>query len=82
MLHRNEEFRNFTEAGVRVGGGVSTWKPGDERMATAEIYYRNCIFRNATIGIGLYRWGKKITPSKQNTVPRLDQCMVKNIYWH
>lgn len=56
MRHRNEAFQNFTEAGVRVGGGAGNTNDGNERMATAEINYRNVIFRNCGIGIALYSY--------------------------
>ena len=60
MRHRNCAYQNFTQAGVRVGGGIfahnGSWVHGGERMATAEVSYRNCVFRGNTIGIALYSY--------------------------
>ena len=49
MLHRFEEFSNFTVAGIRVGGQQSN--PGQETMATAEIRFDRCKFRGNFYGV-------------------------------
>ncbi len=43
MVHKHEEFRNFTEAGIRIGH--------DQVLATAEVHYQNCLFKNSGAGI-------------------------------
>ncbi len=43
MRHQHEAYRNFTEAGIRVGHEIKT--------ATAETLYDNCVFENCKNGV-------------------------------
>lgn len=45
IRHQYEAFRNFTEAGIRVGQ--------DQHIASAETIYDNCLFENCAHGISL-----------------------------
>lgn len=53
MVHKNEAFKNFTQAGIEsYGGDQST------NLATAEVYVHNCLFDNTHYGlnIGTTQW--------------------------
>ena len=43
--HEHEAFRNFTGFGIRVGN--------QQKVASAEILYRNCLFENCGTALGL-----------------------------
>ncbi len=45
IQHRDEAFLNFTKYGIRVGH--------DQKLASAEILYHNCLFQNCGTAIGL-----------------------------
>ena len=45
VTHQHEAFRNFTECGIRVGH--------EQKLASAEILYQNCVFENCATGIAL-----------------------------
>jgi hypothetical protein len=45
ILHEHEAFRNFTECGIRIGH--------EQKMASAEILYQNCLFENCGTGLAL-----------------------------
>ncbi|HEY3396068.1 MAG TPA: glycosyl hydrolase family 28-related protein [Armatimonadota bacterium] len=44
IRHQHENYKNFTESGIRVGKD-----PTD--IASAEMYYDNCLFQNCAAGI-------------------------------
>lgn len=44
VRHEHEAFRNFTAFGIRVGH--------EQKIASAEILYRNCLFENCATGLG------------------------------
>jgi len=44
VRHEHESFRNFAGFGVRVGN--------EQRLASAEILYRNCLFEDCGVGLG------------------------------
>ena len=44
MQHVDEAFRNFTGYGIRVGN--------QQKLASAEILYRNCLFENCGTALG------------------------------
>jgi len=48
ILHEYSQFRNFTIAGIRVGK--------DQKVASAEIYYRQLVFENNKNGVLLMSW--------------------------
>ena len=43
VLHQYEAFRNFTGSGIRVGH--------EQKVASAEILYHNCLFENCGTGL-------------------------------
>jgi hypothetical protein len=45
VQHEDEAFRNFTAYGIRVGN--------EQKRASAEILYHNCLFENCGTAIGL-----------------------------
>jgi hypothetical protein len=45
LLHQDEAFRNFTAFGIRIGN--------QQKVASAEILFRNCLFDNCGTAIGL-----------------------------
>jgi hypothetical protein len=45
IRHQHEAFRNFTEAGIRVGH--------QQHVATAETLYENCLFEHCRHGVSL-----------------------------
>ncbi|MHB8953438.1 MAG: glycosyl hydrolase family 28-related protein [Pirellulaceae bacterium] len=45
VRHEHEAFRNFTGCGIRVGN--------EQRIASAEILYRNCLFENCGTALAL-----------------------------
>ena len=45
IRHQHEAFRNFTECGIRIGH--------EQKYASAEILYDNCLFENCRIGFAL-----------------------------
>ena len=45
VLHEHEAFRNFTDYGIRVGN--------QQKVASAEILYHNCLFENCGTALGL-----------------------------
>ena len=58
VRHEHEAFRNFTGFGLRVGN--------DQKVASAEILYRNCLFENCGTGLGFLTFN-----DYDNTI---DQC--------
>lgn len=44
VRHQHEAFRNFTGFGIRVGH--------EQKIASAEILYSNCLFENCGVGLG------------------------------
>lgn len=48
IRHEHEAFLNFTNAGVRVGH--------DQTVASAEMMYWNCLFRNCATGVSFLSW--------------------------
>jgi len=44
VQHRNEAFLRCTQFGIRIG-----WK---QKIASAEILYRNCLFEECGVGVG------------------------------
>jgi hypothetical protein len=44
VSHENEAFRNFTGYGIRVGN--------EQKLATAEVVYHNCLFENCGAALG------------------------------
>ncbi len=49
VLHEHEAFRNFTAYGIRVGN--------QQRVASAEILYHNCLFENCGTALGFLTYG-------------------------
>ena len=45
IRHQHEAFINFTECGIRVGH--------EQKYASAEIMYNNCLFENCRVGVAL-----------------------------
>lgn len=45
IKHQHEAFLNFTESGIRIGH--------EQKYASAEILYDNCLFENCRIGVAL-----------------------------
>jgi hypothetical protein len=45
MRHQHEAYRNFTEAGIRVGH--------QQQVATAETLYENCLFEHCKHGVSI-----------------------------
>jgi hypothetical protein len=58
ITHECEAFRNFTDFGIRVGH--------DQKIASAEILYHNCLFENCGTAVGLLTFN-----DYDNTI---DQC--------
>jgi len=62
ISHEHEAFRNFTAYGIRVGN--------QQKVASAEILYRNCLFQNCGTALGLLTFN-----DYDNT---LDRCEFRN----
>ena len=60
--HEDEAFRNFTGYGIRVGN--------EQKIASAEILYHNCLFENCGTGLGFLTFN-----DYDNTV---DGCEFRN----
>jgi Pectate lyase superfamily protein len=48
VRHESLEFRDFTEAGVRVGH--------EQKLASAEMMFYNLVFRNNAVGVKFMAW--------------------------
>lgn len=48
ILHQDSEFKNFRLAGIRIGH--------NQKIATAEVFYRNLSFRNNRYGVLISSW--------------------------
>lgn len=48
IIHEDSEFRNFKLAGIRIGH--------NQKLATAEVFYRNLLFRNNRYGVLISSW--------------------------
>ncbi|MBP8952181.1 MAG: hypothetical protein KBI47_07315, partial [Armatimonadetes bacterium] len=62
VRHEHEAYRNFTECGIRVGH--------EQKIASAEILYRNCLFESCGSGLAFLTFN-----DYDNTV---DQCEFRN----
>lgn len=62
VKHQNEAFRNFTSYGIRVGN--------DQKFASAEILYRNCLFESCGTALGFLTFN-----DYDNTI---DRCEFRN----
>jgi hypothetical protein len=62
LQHQDEAFRNFTGYGIRVGN--------DQKLASAEILFRNCLFENCGTALGFLTFN-----DYDNTI---DRCEFRN----
>ncbi len=51
LQHHHEAFRNFTDAGIRIGYRDKSIPSTEKRMESAEIQYTNCLFENSRRGV-------------------------------